>query len=86
MIRPMYRCLILGLYNRVNGSIKLSRCFQEKELNDEEIFEGLAALLLDKLPCCLGRTTLARDKLNYENCVSEPDPPVAIKSSMTITF
>jgi len=63
MTRPTYRCLILGLYNRVNRSIELSRCFQEEKLDDEEIFEDLAALLPDELPCSLGRATFTRDKV-----------------------
>jgi len=59
----MYRCLILGLYNRVNGSIECSRCFQEEKLYDEEIFEDLTALFPDKLPCSLGRATFTKDKI-----------------------
>ena len=63
MIRPMYRYLIFGLYNRVNGSIERSRCFQEEKLDDEEVFEDLTALLPDELPCSPGRTTFTRDKI-----------------------
>jgi len=45
--------LVVRLYNRIHWTVQLFATLEKNQFYDEQIFEGLAALLSDKLPSSL---------------------------------